>query len=305
MSIPVGPIILRRGTTQRIQQAQEVPEDGMPIVETTASGEKILRIGDGARLVKDLEPINSIYQSDTPTTVSFQGIPAGSVLKGVDSREILRRILSPYQAVVLNSASVTPNTFEIGQTITGNLSVTCSVSNSANLNPGASYITSNPLLFAQQSINPLVPATIAITTPRTYNDPISLQVTVTAVGQGGELSARNATISVLAPVYFGTSVLEQITNATQLATLTKSLRSSRTGTYNFAGGGYTHFLVCNKISVSGIGFVDIDITTGNPLFTYAMQAMPDLSVSNGYITITLKCYRSVNFINAATRMQVV
>ncbi len=295
-----------KGTkSNKLTNTLVVPE-GNVVIARLPDNRYQMFITDGQRQMRNLPQLSHVYPFDQPTTVKVGGINAGSVLKDLDVADVLQQILSEYQAVVLNSFTVSPSSREIGQALSGTIQVVCNVTNLQNVNPGAStIISSGPSLFSEQQINPATPNVISVTS-HTKNTPGNVTITVTVRGINGESSARNVSLPWFAPIVFGSHPDLTIDTQTQYNQLTgKKLQNARQSVNNFPGGGYSHLLIPKTISISGIGFIDIDIATGNPLFTYGMQQQTDRTFNNGFVDVNFWYFRSTNFQNAATRMQVI
>ena len=92
------------------------PKLGEPIFY---SDKNILKIGDDKRYVEDL-PSLTTYSNDMPTVNALGGVAAGTIFEDMPITDVLTKILYPYIAPVIATATSTPNggTFEKGDTQT-------------------------------------------------------------------------------------------------------------------------------------------------------------------------------------------
>lgn len=297
------PIKWFKGSKANKDQNTTIVSETHPVFAKLPDGRYILFVGSDGRQMKNLPQLSHVYTSPNPVTNGFGDINVGDTLENIDISEVVRRMLEEYKEVVLNSVSIDKNKFEIGQTLSGDIKITCNVSNSGNLNPGASTVSSSPQIFTQQSIDPLVVKTITVTN-HTKNSPGSVSVTVVARGTGGEQSSKNANINWFAPIVFGSTSDTLIDTQAKFNNLIgKFLQSSRQGLYDFTGG-YSHVLIPKTMSIANIGFTDIDLNTGNPLFSYDVTQQSDVTFNNGFINVDFYYFRSTNLINSPTRMQI-
>lgn len=300
------PFIPDRGNTAVLNASLITLDFGRIIIERHPSGQIRIKIGSGTGKTFPQEVYlndNIIVRTD-PTTKAFGDIPAGTVLGDKSVIEAFNAAYWAYQDVVLNSIGLSPNEIEIGFELSGNLTVTPNISNSGNLITGDAA-TIDSTLVANGAFDPRSPLVIAIIAA-TNNTPTDVPVTVEITGNETETSQKIANVSWLPRIIHLSNASDSITDApTILAAVGGDtiLSNTRQGLKDFTGG-YSHFYFPSFVNITGIGFADIDLNTGLPLFNYAVEQQNDVVINNGQISVTLKYFRSVNTFGGATRCEV-
>lgn len=301
------PFIPDRGTSAALNADAITLDFGRIVIEKHASGQMRMKVGrDGTKTFA-----NEVYLNDNiitradATTKAFGDIPAGTVLTDKSVREAFNDAYWAYQNVVLSNLYTSPSKLEIGFELSGNLLITSTISNSDNLALGDAA-TIDSTLVANGAFDPRLPLTIAAIAT-TKNIPTDEPITVELTGLESETSQKSINFQWLPRILHLVDTSEDMTTeATILAAAGGGsiLSNSRTRDYDFDGGGYSHIYIPSFISIANIGFTDIDVNTGLPLFNYAMQQQSDVVINNGQISVTLQYFRSVNQFTAATRFRV-
>lgn len=278
-------------------------EKGRLILIVDDNGKVRMKAGVGDKKPSQLNYIgDSYYSSPNPTTIELGGIAKSSILQDKSSDEILQMMLEKYLTVELSSLSTSINQKEIGDPMSGSISLTCQVTNSSNLRDvDKAFIDStilnnsffNPLVTTSFNLNGFVSNVIQ-----------SIPIKVTIYGKKGESSSRTVHIPYRAKMYWGSSELPVLSTKSQVQALqNNNLISSRQGTFTLPAG-YPYIVIPKVIPLSGIGFTDIDVNTGKELFSYAMIRQSDLQFSNGFINVDHAVYRAENYMTGTTKCKI-
>lgn len=303
------PFIPDRGITAALLADTTLLDFARIVIEKhTASGKIRMKVGsgEGLRFSEEGYVNDSIITRSDPTTKAWGDIPAGTTLTDKSIIEAVYDAYWQHQDVNLSGLSVSPNQLEIGFQLSGNLVVTPAIQNAGNLLAGTDAGLISSALVADQNFDPRSALTIAAIAT-TYNTPASVPITVTIYGTDSETSQRSEQFQWLPRIIHLVSTNPALTaEATILAAAGGGsvLSNSRARDYDFAGGGYNYIFIPSFISIANIGFTDIDLNTGNPLFNFAMQQLNNVIINNGQISVTLQCFRSVNQFSAPTRIRV-
>lgn len=273
------------------------------IVNDNGKARMIAGLGD--QLPKNLNYIGeSIYTNPNPTTVEAFGIPKNTILQGKGSAEILDQMLNQYQKVSLTSLSSSIVEIEVGDSLTGNIELTPSVANYNNLrDTNKALASSSPIIFPDTFFDPSAKAVLALNS-YSSNTIRTIRLTVTIYGKGGETSSRTVNLTFKAKMYWGSLELNQLTSEADIKSLSNNdLVAARKGTFTF-GAGYPYLVFPTLVSLSGIGFTDIDLTTGKELLPYAFSRKSDITFSNGFINVTHAVYRADNYMTGTTKCKV-
>lgn len=149
----------------------------------------------------------TIYNLESPSTVTVGGLPAASVLTGKTSNCILKEILTPYQAPSFSSfSSGIASTVEVGCVISGNQSFSWSFGNSSNVQPatmcviditdGATEIATNISTSSPQTVTI---STVTFTTCGQTQQWKGCATNTKSTDFGSSLS----TVTSILPYYYG------------------------------------------------------------------------------------------------------
>ena len=295
-----------RGNTIVLDSDTLPLEFGRIIIERTTSGKIRIKVGDGTKKFLDLNYIGeAIIEQTDPTTIAVGGINAGEDWLGKGADEFIAKLAWAYQDVVLNSFTVNQSNVELGQPFNSTMLVSCNIGNIGNLAAGNSgLVYSTPSIFTAQQFDPRSQYTVTGISGL-FTTVTNVVITVEITGANGEVSTKTKTIQVSPRMWWGSSALETITNYTELqALINNRLDRDRYGDYTFVNN-FSHIGFPSQFSLIGIGFVDLDISTNEELFGYAIDAKPQLVIINDYgVQVTYNMYRSTYPFGGITKCRV-
>lgn len=149
---------------------------------------------------------NTIYNLDSPTTITVGGLNIGSIITGKTTNEILKEILVPYLYPTFTSFTNNVSSIvEVGCQISGSKSFSWSFSNSSNVSPGTMCIcdvTSNATLSC--NISTTSPQLTTICT-KLFSSCGMTQVWCGSAKNScsGQFNSSTLTVSGILPYYWG------------------------------------------------------------------------------------------------------
>lgn len=212
----------------------------------------------------------TIYNLASPATTTVGGVAAGTVLTGKNSNEILKEILTPYQAPTFSSFdSEMVSTVEVGTVLSGNKQFTWAFGNSANVQANTMCI------IDISSASSIIAANISTSSPQTVNIGT---VTFTTCGQTQQwkgcaqntcataFGSSNETVIGLYPYFWGKCTCpgsagenRPILNATEIAAGNKVLAGSAGSfsiNFNSTDNDYLWFAVPATVANKVCWYVD-------------------------------------------------
>lgn len=264
-----------------------------------------LRLKIGPGIWKDLEYFNNSTFEDSVSITNPIGDASGD-LSGVSAAEILKLMLSPYQVPVIselkNNAGGTyneENIINLGESISGTISLQFSVANDANLdgstpiNVNAGGVFSNEGDFANGQIDLTLASTL---TPTLLTN---IEIKVKATHTNGETEEVSTFIRFQPQIIWGVSpntslTASEIANIPQKQTLvTDEYRNE----YEFTAAGYLYLCIPSTLDPQNVIFAD----KTNELIPLPVE-MTDLgvvaNVNNGFGTYNYQVFRTTHSITS-------
>lgn len=186
-------------------------------------------------------PASSVYEGDSPTTVTVQNIPSGTDITNFTYDALLGNIYAPFVAPAFTSFAISQTTpIEVGTTISGLKSFSWAFSTASN-------VASNSVSVKDYTSNTVLQTGISVTSPQNVNIGSVQKTTATtnqwianAINtQGTVLQSALATVSWYWKVYYGISA-NQTLNESQIEALTGVLASSQIRDYSFSALNYKY-----------------------------------------------------------------
>jgi hypothetical protein len=238
-------------------------------------------------------------------TETVGGITPGSFTGTLE--EFLTKMLIKYQPP--SFASFTQNkgaSFKLGQAITGDVTFSWTINNSATVkdssNSGSitmselTIFTSNSA-FNLYSTSGVVRSLIGST--YTKIDPGSITFYLNGIASDdSSMNAASTSITWYSQIHYGNSTSGTITS-TDIEGFQFLSTNERQSTFTINGSGYKYVFIPDNISVSGIKFVD-----PNSGFEIAMNAYTTATISNGFIDLPGKLYRTKNSLGSALTVNI-
>lgn len=242
---------------------------------------------------------------------------AKGVLQGKPSSEILHLMLNPFQNVAVSAVqndadSRTPKgtqLFEIGQQLSGTVSVLYNVANNANLapiSPATKPITviSNNGIFTNEGefdYGTAIMSLDGILKPDTQESNI---ITVEASDSEGAKSSGITKIDFSPRIQWGTSggdTIDSILSGDAVPKVILSAQkfavtSSYKRTYDITNVGYTWLVIPEMLGPNNITFTDV--TDPNAPAGYAMQDMGARNIDTSVGQYQCRFYRSVFYLQS-------
>ena len=184
---------------------------------------------------------SSIYDGDSPTTITVENIPSGTDITGYTYDALFENIYAPYVAPTFNSFSISQsNPIEVGAVISGLKSFSWSFITPTNVSANSVSVldvTSNTTL--QSGISNSSPQNVNIgsvqKTTATYN-----QWKANAIDtKGNVLQSDLATVYWFWKVYYGISANTTL-NESQIESLTGLLAQNQFADYSFSASNYKY-----------------------------------------------------------------
>lgn len=253
------------------------------------------------------------YTNQGGVLVDIGGYRKGDVPSGT-IKQILNDLFYPFLEPMFSAFSANTTIKEVGDTITGPIPFTWSITNAANVKNAADSgnISANDTvdspdlgdfnLFGNTNLN------LSLDTPYTKNTLFELIFTLIGTDSNDNgIDPITASIIFGIKIYWGSAVGPFLANEAAVKALpSNSIKQSRLGTYGMLGTGYTFICIPQDIAQSSIAFKDPD--TG---FSYAMALQSvyggsdTISVTNAFgVTDTYNIYRSPYSIGSSTNLKV-
>ena len=222
-------------------------------VATTHSNGEMVSLRIVAKHLND-----AAYQSTVPSTVAVGGIPAGTTFPDKTSvQEILDQMLHPYQEPVVSSFVVDPSDspgqlHEVGESISGPLSITWTITNSANAVPGSGQIddlTTPTLLAITQATNPSNSNSIGIPSPISYSVPATHDFQIRITDTNAAYHTRNYALSWRYGRRSGNNANPTLTSSDILALGDLDYANNYAATYFMPATGYK--FICQADAAGG------------------------------------------------------
>ena len=264
------------------------------------------KVGDGVTVYSLLEfQSASTYPYTDPVTNPLGDLQSNEVLEGEAIADIIRDIVSPFQASVVsnvrNNASGTYQstaTIEIGRSINTAVVVTYSVSNQGNLDGATPIeIDDEDNLFAEANPYPLGSIALSPSAPIAPSSPASYRIGVRAKHTQGYSSYSYTTIQFLMRLLWGASNLADLTNSSEVLAAVangggSALKSSYVNQeYTISSPGYGYVLIPSAL-VGGNTPVWTDVTDPNAPASLQMVNLGTISVNNGVGTYNYVKFRT-------------
>lgn len=287
----------------------------------------ILRCGTlYADNIEGLDIQDQTWTDTTPTTETVGGITAGTTLTGLNSIEILERMLYAYQTVAFTTfnTGLGTTTIELGTSIGGgNRSTSWTANNSSNIVTNGISVTytgisSGEIVIVTNGISttytgiasgeivsglPYFPTTLALNYPSFSSNTIgsTLTFTIRADQQEGADATRSQVYTWRSKIYVGKNEnadYTQLNNFNQLSNTVSSLITSSSspavsGLEIGEGAGYVYIFVHSSLNnITSIAIGSTDQTSAFQL----VNGSYSMTNSTGQAS-TYKVYRSFNKIN--------
>lgn len=228
---------------------------------TSGTGPAIEIVGGGGG-----DGTGPTWTNPQPTVATnFTGIPAGTTLDaGLNSIQILEKLLYPYQSVSFSSFTVglAADTFDIGQTSSaGNYNATWGASSPTGNWIAASVVVSRAGTRIASGLNyNSSPTTITHPAYR-YTTPTNLSFSLTGQqAQGTNPVNASKTYSWLHKIYWGKSASATITALADLTTPSSGSPKYTSGTTSLGGSTYSFLASAN----AEYCFVIVPTSPGSP-----------------------------------------
>lgn len=254
---------------------------------------------------------SSIYAGASPTTITVGGLPSGSVIAGETYDAIFQDILVPYVAPAFTSFSISgqTTTVEVGTTLSGSKTFLWGISTPLNVQANSVLIrdVTGAVDLATGLANDgteaiVLPTPIQLILPGSYSWRATATNTVATT-----FNSSNFTVNWQWRIYYGTSALTSLSEATIESLATNGLQSSKNNTYALGAGDYKYICYPDSFGSPTIGTGIKDAGTG---FAIAMADVTDngffSNVQNGWyyglvsvtnvngITTNYRVYRTKN-----------
>jgi hypothetical protein len=233
-------------------------------------------------------------------------------LLGKPSTEILNLMLNPYQASVIelvqnNAGGIfeTSVLLEIGQQLSGSITVGYSVTNQANL-VGATpiNIVSDQNIFTNEGDFPVGNAIMSIDGILEPEEQVIHTISVKATHQEGESNTGVSQIEFAPRLQWGTSggaAIDDIltldaTPKVQLNGQLFSISSQHKRDYDITNVGYTWLIIPQMLGPANLVFSDV--TDPNAPASYAMQDMGNRLIDTNVGQYVCQFYRSSFYLNS-------
>jgi len=241
------------------------------------------------------------------TSVSNPIGDAKGVLLGQSSRQILEKMLNPYQIPsitgITNNAGgsfASVRTLEIGQVVSGTINVNYIVANATNLLGATPIVVSAGNIFSNEGNfshsgslaltlgSSLNPSTIA-----TYNINVSL------VHQQGTTSPVSTTFRFYPKLIWGTTAVANPTSSDIIALTQKQtlISNAYRRDYSFQSTGYCVVAIPAMLNPTAMTFTDV--TDPNAPAGFSMENLGTITINNGVGTYSYVILRSTYFITAS------
>jgi hypothetical protein len=240
-----------------------------------------------------------VYPYIDPVTNKIGDVPTN--IQGMKLIDILRSMLSPYQAPVISGVQnnaggifASTRTREIGQITNGPINIIYSVSNLQNLqgatpiNITAGGVFSNEGNFANSGN-----ISLSLTSPLNPVTPQIISILVKPIHQQGIGSGSTTVINYFPRILWFSSIDPNISSGSQLmgqSGIQSLVTSTFRRNYSFPGSGYSYVAIPAMLSPSNLVFTDV--TDPNAPAGYDMISGGQFSINNGVGTYNYVIYRS-------------
>jgi hypothetical protein len=262
-----------------------------------------------------VSPGSVSYTNSNPIESQIGGIQVGQTFLNKTMQEMWDMLLYPYLAPAFTMFTMTgTNPLEVGQALPATLSFSWESIRDANVQPGSVHIFDpvSTIISGQNSDSSVSPVT-------SYTYPVPVKLTTfgsyswTVQGQNTQGTTYSAALARAWwwRVYWGESSSAALPNEAFIESLNNSsLRSNRSGSYQFAANNYKYLAlpaaygIPSSIFFQGLPFALADSSDGYNLgggnITYTQ-----VSITNSYgITSTYNVFRSKNPLVGAVTMSV-
>jgi hypothetical protein len=245
-----------------------------------------------------------VYNGASPSTVTVNDIPSGTVLTGLTLEFLLQNIYAPYQNPAFTSLSnALFAIYEVGEVISsGTIPISYVVSNAANIKspqPPNVGVPSTNIPAATFPINPfqlLAGGTFDITIPALTTSSVPTTLTISLQGT----NSNNVTFSISNNItfryrnYWGFNASATLTGVDILALQSSQLRTGFAGTYVMPSNAIPRYLWFVYDNSFGYPATIFDVTNGFNA-TADFQDMGTIVAPNQFgVSQTWRMIRSVN-----------
>lgn len=274
-----------------------------------------IKFGDGLTAWNNLPYSNSnIFDEEVITTTQVFGLQSGTNLQGLDIKEVIKQLVTPYQIPVLSNLRNNNNVetrFEIGTPLPANVNLTWVLSNLDNANQNGTVSASSSAFtnlgavnIKNQSFNLVSVNGFTSTIPSTLS--INLQGTNT---NNQTITQTQTLIKWLGRIRWGSRSVNNITTQANINNLANNqLKENINSTeYQFESGFcficIPSFLVPGNIN--DLKFRDASTGLRFPFLRQDEFGFPaTISYNNGNATFNYTIFRSVNAYGVPSRLTI-
>lgn len=270
-----------------------------------------MKVGPG--LWNDLDLLGSDLYPYADVVTNPIGDAAGT-LQDTTIASVLKKMLSPYQVPVITGLTNNASTGggyssavvrEIGQSLTGPVNITFTVSNSSNLS-GASpvNVTAGGVFSNEGNFANTLPISLTLGSALNPLTTTTVTISVKVTHLNGTSSTVTTTIAFHPKTMWGVSSLTNVTAEQFMAIANRSSRISNgyKTNYSFGGNGYSWLAIPAMLSPTNLVFTDV--TNANLPANYSMESKGVISINNGVATYSYNLYRSTYNLISPTILRV-
>lgn len=274
--------------------------------KVSIAGEAVGFLGDkidGDTLKTDGEKVfaDITYSNSTPVPVTIGGIDSGSTFNKSSMQSMWDMLLYQYANPLINLITPSSQILEVGQTVSGDKTVSWSVSNKLNIKAGGykmKYVPSDTIVFNEPNIDASSGTFTHPSTVRNVGSDVQIFKFYCTNTKDREVSV-SVNYSWRHRIFFGESTSTSLTEATIKTLRINGIQASYLGQYSMIAGGYKY--ICVPVDM-GVPSRFRDVSTG---LLVPFEDPYAVNVTNQYgLSIAYNVFRTVNVLGGSINIEI-